>query len=211
MIPVLFDLDGTLVDSRADLTTAINLMRADYELPPLPLEVVTLYVGNGIHKLVERALKDTGAAPLDAVERTRRYYSEHLVDQTRLYPGVAIALERLHAKQYPLGIITNKPVQPARRILETLGILRLFGTVIGGDSCPRLKPHPEPVLKAVAALGCASGTGWIVGDNYTDLAAARQTGMKSCYCRYGFGTLGTETFTTQVDNLEDFADLLIQD
>lgn len=188
---ILFDLDGTLVDSRADLAASINHMRREYGFPPLDVATVTTFVGNGMRRLIERAIEDTGIPLQDAIQSSRTYYFDHLLDATTLYPGVKDALEVLQSRGIALALVTNKPVTPAQAILAGLGVRELFGAVVGGDSCSTLKPHPAPLNKAVQELGFDPAADadriWMAGDNYTDLEAAANAGFRSCLCRYGFG------------------------
>lgn len=203
---LMFDLDGTLVDSRADLTTAVNLMRADYGLPPLSVQTVTRYVGNGITRLVERSLAESPppVALEAAVETMRRHYRGHLLDRTVLYPGTAGALEALRQAGFPLAVVTNKPEAAAREIVEGLGIAANFTCVVGGGTCASIKPDPESLFYALRRGGCSPSLSWMVGDNYTDLAAGARAGVKRCFCRYGFGSAGDETYDVAVDSLTDF-------
>ena len=205
---VIFDLDGTLIDSRADLASAVNLMRADYGLAPLDLAMVTAFVGNGMKKLVERALKGVSVSVDEAVGRMRGHYKEHLVEQTQFYPGTVAALKTIKNAGYNLAIVTNKPEDETRQICRHFGIDELFGALLGGDSCENLKPHPEPLYLALRLTGSERDGAWMVGDNYTDLAAGRQAGMRRCYCRYGFGRLQGESFDLAVDSLGEFAEFL---
>lgn len=185
---ILFDLDGTLVDSRADLSTAVNLVRADYGLPPLSLATTTRLVGDGVRKLIERAMQD--AAPgwsLDeAVQRMAHHYHDHLLDETCLYPGVAETLELL-AQDWRLGVVTNKPQAHACAVCEKLGIADALDVVVGGGRCPQLKPRPEPLLLALELAGADLAGSWMVGDHRTDLGAANAAGLRACFCAFGFG------------------------
>ena len=203
---VIFDLDGTLIDSRADLTTAVNLMRRGYGLGPLSLATVTAFVGNGVHKLTERALRDA-EAKVDlktAVDRVRAYYSTHMLEHTTLYPGTIQALQGLRTKGCTMALVTNKPQAPAETICRHLGIARFLTIILGGDACTQLKPHPDPLLQAMRSVGAAPSESWMVGDNDTDLAAGRNAGTRRCFCRYGFGKLNGETYDLAVDSLDEF-------
>jgi len=185
---IIFDLDGTLVDSRADLTTAVNLVRADYGLPALPLATMTSFVGDGVHKLLERALQDAAAGwSMDvAVQRMARHYHDHLLDETCLYPGVAETLPLL-ARDWRLGVVTNKPQAAACAVCEKLGIAAVLAVVVGGGRCAQLKPRPEPLLMALELAGAGVEGSWMVGDHRTDLGAASAAGLRACFCAYGFG------------------------
>lgn len=185
---ILFDLDGTLVDSRADLTMAVNLTRADFGLGPLPLTTVTDYVGDGIRQLLQRALRDAAAGwdMEEAVRRMSAHYQAHLLDETHVYPGVAEVLPML-AKAWRLGVVTNKPQAQASAICEQLGIGGMLDAVVGGGRCPQLKPRPEPLQMALELAGASADGSWMVGDHRTDLGAAQAAGLRACFCAYGFG------------------------
>ena len=207
---IAFDLDGTLIDSRADLTTAVNLMRQRFGLPPLPLATVTSYVGDGIHKLVARSLAAGSPRPdiEQAVKVMQECYAAHLLEQTTLYPGVTDALAELSRHGCRLAIVTNKPQAPARHICREFGIESFFAAILGGDSCSRLKPYPEPLLLALQLTGTCVVGSWMVGDNHTDLAAARNAGLRRCFCRYGFGRQGNEAYDEAVDAVSELVDVL---
>jgi phosphoglycolate phosphatase len=208
----IFDLDGTLVDSRHDLATAVNLMRRDLGLPELSLETVVGFVGDGVRRLVERSLHDAAvtAADLDrAIGLLRSHYAEHLLDQTALYPGVLAGLEALSKRPGHLAIVTNKPTEPARSICAGLDILRFFPHLLGGDACARAKPDPLPVLRVLEVTGADPALSWMIGDNTTDLEAGRRAGIRRCFCRFGFGHAGTEVADLGVDSLAEFADYVL--
>ncbi|NTV74305.1 MAG: HAD-IA family hydrolase [Holophaga sp.] len=202
---VLFDLDGTLVDSRADLATGVNLTRVDLGLPPLEPAQVAGFVGDGVRKLLTRSLPECPGRLEEALELNRGHYGRHLLDATRLYPGVQAALEAARAKGFRLAVVTNKPREFTLPILEGLGVLDLFSAVVAGGDCPDLKPDPKPLLLALERCGSGAEGSWIAGDHHTDLEAGRRAGVKRCLCRYGFGTPGGETWDLAVENLRELA------
>lgn len=203
---VLFDLDGTLVDSRADLATAVNLVRADFGLEPISVDRVVSYVGDGVRTLLARALADLPGADLtEAVARMRGHYLAHMLDETLPYPGVAEGLARLAAAGFVLGVVTNKVEEPARHICAALGLMPPLAAIVGGDTCPTLKPSPEPVHHALAQLGAGAEGGWFVGDNHTDLEAGAAAGLRTCFCRFGFGHADGRPADLEVDH---FAELV---
>ncbi|WP_306600990.1 HAD family hydrolase [Geothrix sp. 21YS21S-2] len=202
---VLFDLDGTLVDSRADLATGVNLTRVDLGLPPLEPAQVAGFVGDGVRKLLTRSLPECPGRLEEALELNRGHYGRHLLDATRLYPGVQAALEAVRAGGFRLAVVTNKPREFTLPILEGLGVLGLFGTVVAGGDCPDLKPDPRPLLLALERCGSGAEGSWIAGDHHTDLEAGRRAGVKRCLCRYGFGTPGGEAWDLAVENLQELA------
>ena len=205
---LIFDLDGTLIDSRQDLATAVNLMRQHFGLPPLSLEAVTSYVGNGVRMLVTRALAGTSVDIDDAVRIQGPLYRAHLVDATTLYPGVLDGLRRLHAAGHVLAVATNKPVEATETILAHFGIRPLFAHVLGGGSLPNLKPHPDMILAIMRGAGIAADRTWVIGDNYTDLESARQAGVRSVFLSYGFGSQGVEEPTLTAGSFGELMEAL---
>ena len=192
---LIFDLDGTLIDSRRDLATGINLMRRHYGLDPLSVATVTGFVGEGVRNLVSRSLADAPfAVNLDeAVQLNKEFYRQHIHDETKLYPGVREGLERLAAAGHALALLSNKPGAASREILRHFEIETLFAGIIGGDSGVPLKPNPEAVFAILRAVGGERADTWMVGDNHTDIAAAHRAGIHSIFVTYGMGTPGAET------------------
>ncbi|WP_376960484.1 phosphoglycolate phosphatase [Azospirillum sp. A26] len=180
---VAFDLDGTLVDSVADLMHASNALLAELGRPPVDLAAVRSFVGDGAPKLVERVLAATGGVPAAADEAARcleRFLAIYEADpsaHSTLYPGVAETLDRLAEAGLRLGVCTNKPMAATLRLLEDLGIAGRFAAVVGGDSYPTRKPSPEPVLGLLERLEVTPAETVFVGDNEHDVAAARAAGV----------------------------------
>ncbi|HZS04584.1 MAG TPA: phosphoglycolate phosphatase [Blastocatellia bacterium] len=203
---LLFDLDGTLIDSRADLANSVNLMLAELGRGPLPRERVLGFVGEGVRLLVERALRaGFGREVRDAeIERALgiylRHYGEHLLDETKLYPGVAETLAAL--THIPKAVVTNKPYQFTATILERLGVLSHFAAVLGGDSLPERKPAPQPLVEAARRCGRDPAECLMVGDSRVDVVAGHAAGMKTC----GF----VAGFRGRDELVEAGADLLIE-
>lgn len=170
---VVFDLDGTLVDSAPDIQAAVARMLAAEGRAPLDLATITAFIGNGLPKLVERVIRHTGMDLADHARLTRLtldQYNAATADLTRPYPGVMAALVALQAAGMTLGICTNKPEAPARAVLRDLGLDRFFTAVVGGDSLAVTKPDPAPLRAAIAALG--GGATVYVGDSEVDAATA---------------------------------------
>jgi phosphoglycolate phosphatase len=206
MKAVFFDLDGTLIDSRADLATAVNLTRREFGLPELPAGLLTSYVGEGLRRLVARAMPANFSRLDEAVACARVQYGVHLLDRTALYPGVADALRMLGAHGWKRAVVTNKPREFIRPILDGLGVAGEFETLVGGGDTAVFKPDPAPVLLAAARLGIADLRGsWAAGDHFTDMEAGRRLGLQRCFCRYGFGELRGEGFDLAVDSLVELA------
>ena len=184
---LIFDLDGTLIDSRKDLAAGINHMRAHYGLEPLALEIVSGYIGNGVRQLVERSLKEAAVDIDEALRINKEYYFANLTVHTYLYPGVEEGLHLLEQAGHKLALLTNKPGDPSRTILRHFGLDGLFTSIIGGGDVAHLKPEPDGVFHCLAAAAVDASNTWMVGDHYTDLAVAQNAGVKSAFVRYGFG------------------------
>ena len=181
---LLFDLDGTLIDSVADLTTSINLLRDEQGLPPLDQPTVASYVGDGAGLLVRRALPE-GFYRNQHLERFLTIYSEHLSDATAPFPGIVPFLRACRDKA--LAVVTNKPIVPTLELLERLDLRQFFPVVIGGDSTPTKKPDPGPVRLALSQLGRPATDAVMIGDHVNDLLAGRAAGTLTCYCAWGTG------------------------
>lgn len=175
---LVFDLDGTLVDSAPDIRAAVNRMLAGEGMDPLDLPTVTGFVGNGMPKLVERVMAAKGIDPARHQELTRltlEHYNASPSALTRPYPGVPQALATLEAAGHRLAVCTNKPEAPARAILADLGLAGHFPVVVGGDTLPVRKPDPAPALACIEALG--GGPAAFVGDSEVDAETAKAAGL----------------------------------
>lgn len=210
---LIFDLDGTLIDSRRDLATGINLMRRHYGLPPLPVETVVGFVGEGIRNLVSRSLKDAPFAVdlEEAVRLDSAFYREHLHDETTLYPGVRKGLERLAQAGHALALLSNKPARASRELLRHFKIEALFAGVIGGDSGLPLKPDPAAVFSILRDAGGAPADAWMIGDNHTDIAVAHRAGIHSILVTYGFGTPGKEQPEVTVAGFDEITRMFLDE
>ena len=184
---LIFDLDGTLIDSRKDLAAGINHMRAHYGLEPLRLETVSGYIGNGVRQLVERSLQEADVDVDDALQINKEYYRSHLTVHTYLYPGVEEGLRLLEHAGHKLALLTNKPGDPSRAILRHFDLDGLFTSIIGAGDVAQLKPEPDGVFHCLATAAVDASNTWMVGDHYTDLAVAANAGVKSAFVQYGFG------------------------
>lgn len=184
---LIFDLDGTLIDSREDLAAGINHMRIHFGLDPLSLETVVGYIGNGVRRLVEGSLQGAAINVDEALQINKEYYYSHLTAHTVLYDGVEQGIRRLVAAGQTLAVLTNKPGDPSRQILEYFGIGDFFEVIIGGGDVETLKPDPEGALRCMEVAGAEAANTWMIGDHWTDLAAADHAGTKSAFVRYGFG------------------------
>lgn len=185
---IAFDMDGTLIDSAADIGAAVNRMRASFGLKPLDRESVIRMVGNGARVLVARATAD--APGLDQDEAFRRYrheYDMHLIEETTLYPGVPDGLEALKSAGFRLAIYTNKPHGSTLHILKGLGVDACFSVVIGADSGFPLKPEPDALIHILEVTGADAAGSWMVGDNWTDIDSGYAAGFRTIFCKYGYG------------------------
>lgn len=188
---VIFDLDGTLVDSEYDLAASINAMLRQYGRNELPLETIKTYIGDGAPMLVRRALGDPDdqAFVQDALFYFLTYYREHKLDSTYAYEGIAAALERLathNGQPRKLAVLTNKPVRPAQDILAGLQLADRFIEIYGGNSFATKKPDPLGAKTLMREAGATPDESVMVGDSEVDILTARNAGMWSIGVNYGF-------------------------
>ena len=185
---VVFDLDGTLIDSRQDLADAANALIVERGGSPLPVDTVTGMVGEGAALLVRRALTAAGLETnLDTdLARFLALYDDRLLAHTTLYPGTAEALERI-ARDATMAVLTNKPQRPTETILHGLGVHACFAHVIGGDTPFGRKPDPAGLRHIMSAAGASADETILVGDSAIDLRTARAAAVPICLVTYGFG------------------------
>jgi len=207
----LFDLDGTLIDSKLDLVNSVNFMLRQMQREVLPLATVASYIGHGAPRLVADALGP------DAAESDRKrgleifltHYSEHSLDATRAYPGVVEGLEALQDR--PMAVLTNKPAKMGIDILEALGLRKYFRAVYGGDSFEKKKPDPAGALAILKALGAQPQEATMVGDSGVDIQTARNAGMFAIAVNYGFGQHDRQAQPADlyIDSLQEIATLAL--
>jgi len=211
---LIFDLDGTLIDSKRDLALSVNATRAHLGMGPLDIGKISSYVGNGAPVLIRRALGEqaTDALVEEALEFFLEYYREHKLDYTRLYPGVKESLDRLRAAGKRLAVLTNKPVAPSRGIVHGLGVSGHFFQIYGGNSFIFKKPNPIGVEKLMAEAGVDRGRTLMVGDSGVDVETARNAGVQACGVTYGFApeTLSNPAPDLLVDRMEELADWVLR-
>jgi phosphoglycolate phosphatase len=185
---VVFDLDGTLIDSARDLADAGNALLAGYGSATLPQERIVRMVGDGARELVRRLLTASALdVPLDdALARFLREYNDRLLATTRPYDGVVEMLARV-SPIARLAVLTNKPEYATRRLLDSLELARFFADVIGGDTAMARKPDPAGLLSLVGRARLTSARALMVGDSVADLRTAAAAGVPACLARYGFG------------------------
>jgi phosphoglycolate phosphatase len=210
---IVFDLDGTLIDSRLDLAHSVNATREAVGKGPLPHELIFSFVGNGAPVLIQRAMgPDAGEDQVrEALEFFLNHYRQHAVDYTELYPGVRGALDRLHDAGMKLAVLTNKPVRISSAIMEHFGLMPLMFKIYGGNSFEHKKPHRIGIDTLRSEAGAEPDDTWMIGDSYVDVQTARNAGVRCCGVTYGFQP---ETFREWapdilVDRLESFADRLL--
>ncbi len=195
---LIFDLDGTLIDSRLDLANSVNGMLRHYGRPELPGEVIAGYIGDGAPMLVRRALGDPQDEEFfkQALEYFILYYRAHKLDTTRLYAGIPDALEGLrngNGFRRRMAVLSNKPVNPSRGIVDALGVGDFFGQVYGGNSFATKKPDPLGARTLLQENGVRPEEALIVGDSSIDVLTGRNAGLWTCGVTYGYGTASLET------------------
>lgn len=185
---IIFDLDGTLIDSLADLTDATNHMLTTIGRAPLAEQEVRLLVGQGARRLVERALPGADETGIErALSLFIDYNHRNIAVRTVLYPGVRETLDALRARGARLAVVSNKNVDLCLEVLAVLAIEGYFDAVLGADSLPQRKPSPEPVLKLLADFGVGAGRAAMVGDSINDIAAGKGAGVTTVGCTWGYG------------------------
>jgi phosphoglycolate phosphatase len=182
---LIFDLDGTLVDTREDLATAVNHALASLALQRLSTDQVMEYVGNGLYTLMQRSLGSAYSEKLPAaIASFREYYQEHMLDVSTLYPGVLEVLE--HFREKKMAVISNKPEAFTVPMIAGLQLSPYFDLVLGGDSVPQMKPDPAPVKHVLSRLHVTPARAVMVGDGTTDIQAGKGAGIHTCGVTYGY-------------------------
>jgi phosphoglycolate phosphatase len=189
---LIFDLDGTLIDSRLDLVHSINAMLRHLHRPELPEEMIASYVGDGAPMLVRRALGDPKDETLldRGLQYFLDYYREHKLDHTHVYSGIKESLEAIRNSQNgqprKMAVLSNKPVNPSRAIVEALGLSKFFTAVYGGNSFPTKKPDPEGAVTILSEAHVQPEEALMVGDSSIDVVTGKNAGLWTCGVTYGF-------------------------
>ena len=199
MPALIFDLDGTLIDSEPDLRAALNRLLADRGLSPLGAAAVRAMIGDGAKTLVQRAFAahDRASGPAEYAEFLDDYEANATV-ATVVYPGIEAALATLHAAGHKMAVCTNKPEQAARNVLQALGLAHFFTAVVGGDG-PYRKPDPRPLSQALAAMGETNGI--MIGDHQNDMAAAQALNLPFIHAAWGYGEVKADVVARQPADL----------
>jgi phosphoglycolate phosphatase len=212
---VIFDLDGTLIDTASEIAVALNHTFAELGLAALAQKDVENLIGRGVHSMVERALKQAGAVDADveaAVERFEEHYAKTVGTEAQLFPGVLAGLNLLRQRGYKLSVVTNKPRYFTERLLERLDVHALFESLVTGDDGIRRKPHGDMLDAACRAMGSAPSTSLMIGDSDNDVLAARNAGCPVWCVPYGYNE-GRAPQTLACDRLvatvEEAARLLV--
>ena len=210
---LVFDLDGTLIDSKLDLVHSVNATCAFMRLGALSEEVVASYIGNGAPVLIRRVLgPDASETDVEcALEYFLGYYRDHMLDNTRLYPTVREAIERLYAGGAKLAVLTNKPVRFSQALIHGLGLGDRFFRVYGGNSFDQKKPSPVGIEKLLEESGAPRDLAMMVGDSAVDVRTARNANIQACGVSYGFQPEGFEQDPPDilVDDLDQLADYIL--
>lgn len=184
---VLFDLDGTLLDTAPDMVGAMNALRAEEGLPPIDFATARAQVSHGSNGLMRIGFPHAQGERLEGLrERFLNLYRARLIDETGFFPGGEAMLEHIEGAAMPWGVVTNKPGWLAGPLLAGLGLDRRAGCLVSGDTLPVRKPHPEPLLYAAGALGVAPAECAYVGDALRDIEAARAAGMRALAASFGY-------------------------
>jgi phosphoglycolate phosphatase len=211
---LIFDLDGTLIDSKLDLAHSVNATRRFLGMEPLEHDTVYSYVGNGAPVLIRRALgpEASEAEVAKALDYFLAYYREHMLDYTTLYPGVKETLDRFLAEDRKMAVLTNKPVRISQAIVDGLGIGPHFFRVYGGNSFEFKKPNPIGVAALLAEAKSTPDRALMVGDSGVDIQTARNGGIPCCGVTYGFQPESLEVDRPDfiIDSFDQLPDVVSQ-
>lgn len=201
-----FDMDGTLIDSRADLAATVNHTRRDLGLAELPEDEVLSHVGRGAKHLLANAIPERANDVEKLWSMFMDRYGEHMLESAQLYPSVRKTLEELSDRGWLLGVNTAKPAFATKAIIEHFGLGRFFkGAIVAGGDCPEMKPSALPLRQCASLMrGHRLSSGdWMVGDNWTDMQCAVNAGVKGAFCTFGFGILGDSRYTVKINRMDE--------
>jgi 2-phosphoglycolate phosphatase len=198
---VLFDLDGTLLDTAPDLALALNTLRREHNLPDLPLADIRPFVGHGSRSLLKLGfnIADEDHDYTEMIEKFFTAYDQCLATSTKLFPGMDAVLTHLENNQMQWGIVTNKPARFTNNLLDALDLTRRSACTISGDTLAQRKPHPEPIIHACKLLKCQPENTLYIGDTVTDIIASKAAGTLSLAALYGYLSANEDPFEWQAD------------
>jgi phosphoglycolate phosphatase len=207
---VVFDLDGTLVNSAPGITRVLDVMRAERNLPPCDVQAVRRWIGLGAEDLVKAALEVASDEVPGALIEFRSRYGRTATPREDMYPGTPEALQRLRDAGAKLGVCSNKPHALTERVLMDLGIRPLFDAVVGGDAVAACKPHPMHLHETLARMGCTGQPFVFVGDSLIDAEAATASGARFVWVSYGYGEASDLSHRgTTVDSTSEIVDVIL--
>lgn len=202
---MVFDLDGTLIDSVGGIAESVNRTRADFGFAPLPRKIIESFTGDGVKKLLERSFADVSMpVPVNEILAVNvKHYADDPVYDTELYPGVKEGLAKLCSLGWVCCVVSNKPQEVGTKILRHFGIDEYIAAHIGGEAGFPLKPAPDAMIHLLEKYHALPADSWVIGDNHTDMNFAANAGVRAIFCRYGFGFKADSKSSFEVD---DFAE-----
>jgi len=214
---LIFDLDGTLIDSSQDLTNSVNAMLRNYGRPELPCDLIATYIGDGAPMLVRRALGDPDDQKFvaEALVYFLAYYREHKLDNTYVYDGIRESLNDIRSSrngEIKMAVLSNKPVNPSRAIVEALGLAEFFFQTYGGNSFPTKKPDPQGALELLKEAQVKPEQAVMIGDSANDVLTAQNAGMFSVGLKYGLSPATLEKVPPDIllDRPDELGELFAQ-
>lgn len=209
---IIFDFDGTLIDSRHDIAKAVNELLAIYDEKPMDVEEIVRLLGHGARYTLERVLS-RGTIKTDhdfemIYSKYRQLYQRHMKEKTVLYDGVKDTLAQLYEKSIRCALVTNKPHTFAQEIIAHFGLDNYIPIILGADALPERKPHPLPLNTVIVGWGYAKHEVLMVGDHHVDIEAASRAGVKSVFCSYGFGWKEDMEADFEIKNMRDLLELV---
>jgi 2-phosphoglycolate phosphatase len=210
---VLFDFDGTLIDSRKDIAAAANATRRHFGLSSLTEDEVESFVGNGVQVLLEKAMETTDPGFIqESLVYYKDFYREHCLDHTQVYPGVMELLEALRNHQVKMAVVSNKSQEFTEQILEKLSLSSFFQAALGPESTVNRKPNAEPLLTALRMIGAPTTGAVMIGDSVVDIQAGKAAGLPVGVVTQGYNSreaLVTAQPDWMVDSLNEFIGILL--
>lgn len=206
---LIFDLDGTLINTLADIATAINLARGDFALPALPEEEIISHVGNGVDYIVAQTLPVGAGRLAEARDRYAHHYWEHMLDRSALHEGVQEVLDQF--RERPMGVVTNKPLKQTERLLKGLAVRPYFNTVLGADSLAEMKPSPLPLRYFMRENGLEAAEVVMIGDGVNDVRAGKAAGILTIGVTFGVASreeMAAEKPDHIIDHMADLLEII---